>query len=179
MLVEKVVNAAAYIKFDGIDGESKDSRHEDWIDVLSVDWGAAVTNTNKPRRRGTVAVRDFTVAVLYDKASPALQDACLKGRVIPKLELEETTTGNEANTVYLKYELTNVQITSFSIGSGIDTSTSVRAGDVFVPGLSLGGKPVMVVTNNFEEIKVTYTQLDEDHSAMSEHEYEYNVRKGV
>ncbi len=29
-------NAASYLKLDGIDGESKDSDHEKWIDVLSV-----------------------------------------------------------------------------------------------------------------------------------------------
>jgi len=29
-------HAASYIKLDGIDGESKDSNHEKWIDVLSV-----------------------------------------------------------------------------------------------------------------------------------------------
>lgn len=30
-------NAAAYVKYDGIDGESKDDAHDKWIDVLSVD----------------------------------------------------------------------------------------------------------------------------------------------
>ena len=29
-------HAASYMKFDGIDGESKDSNHEKWIDVLSI-----------------------------------------------------------------------------------------------------------------------------------------------
>ena len=41
--LDAVNGGAAYIKFDGVDGESKDSNHDKWIDVLSVDWGS-----NKP-----------------------------------------------------------------------------------------------------------------------------------
>lgn len=32
--------AAAYVKYDGIDGEAKDTSHDKWIDVLSIDYSA-------------------------------------------------------------------------------------------------------------------------------------------
>jgi hypothetical protein len=41
--LESVAGGAAYAKYEGIDGEVKDSGHDGWIDVLSVDWG-----THKP-----------------------------------------------------------------------------------------------------------------------------------
>ncbi len=38
---------AAFVKYDGIDGESKDANHDTWIDVLNVDWG--VTRSDEKR----------------------------------------------------------------------------------------------------------------------------------
>lgn len=35
------VPAAGYIKFDGIEGESTDDGHKDWINILSIDMGTA------------------------------------------------------------------------------------------------------------------------------------------
>jgi hypothetical protein len=33
----------AYLKIPTIDGESKDEKHDKWIDVLNVDWGLQAT----------------------------------------------------------------------------------------------------------------------------------------
>ena len=33
--LDKVSGGAAYLKFDGVKGESKDDRHKDWIEILS------------------------------------------------------------------------------------------------------------------------------------------------
>ncbi|MBW2092594.1 MAG: type VI secretion system tube protein Hcp [Deltaproteobacteria bacterium] len=33
--LKRIRGGAAYIKFDGVDGESQDKDHKDWIDVLS------------------------------------------------------------------------------------------------------------------------------------------------
>ena len=31
---------AVFAKYDGVDGEAKDSNHDKWIDVLAIDWGS-------------------------------------------------------------------------------------------------------------------------------------------
>ena len=36
----KEADMAAFAKYDGVDGESKDANHDKWIDVLSIDWGS-------------------------------------------------------------------------------------------------------------------------------------------
>jgi type VI secretion system secreted protein Hcp len=154
--------AAVFVKYDGVDGESKDSKHEKWIDVLSIDWGAHQPGggmTGQSRRRGAVVVEDMTLTLEYEKSSPKLQEKCLMGEVIPKLEIELTSTYGGSRVTYLKYELKNVMVTSYSV-SGSD------------------GRPTVVIGNNFEEIKVTYTEYDKKGSAQGNVETEFNVEKG-
>ena len=85
------------------------------------------------------------------------------GEVVPKLEIELTSTYGGARATYLKYELTNVMITSYQI------STS---------GNDEAGPPTVVVGNNFEEIKVTYTEMDDSGSSKGNVETAHKVGKG-
>jgi type VI secretion system secreted protein Hcp len=157
---------AAFAKFDGIDGESKDSKHDKWIDVLSIDWGAHKPGggaTGQTRRRGAAVVEDLTLTIEYEKAAPKLQDKMLKGEVIPKLEVELTSTYGGARATYLKYEFKNVTITSYQFGaSGNDNS----------------GPPTVSIANNFEEVKVTYTEFDDAGKSKGKVETEFKVEKG-
>jgi len=156
---------AVFAKYDGFDGESKDDNHDKWIDVLSIDWGAHKPgggSTGQSRRRGAAIVEDITLTIEYEKASPKIQEKCLKGEVIPKLEIEQTATYGGARATYLKYELKNVMITSYQVNA---------SGNDEVP-------PTVVVGNNFEEIKVTYTEFDDEGSSAGNVEYEFAVEKG-
>lgn len=156
---------AVFAKFDGIDGESKDSNHDKWIDVLSVDWGAHKPGggaTGQSRRRGAAVVEDMTVTMEYEKAAPKLQEKCLKGEIIKKLEVEMTATYGGSRATYLKYELKNVMITSYQ--------TNASGNDEAPPTVVLGA--------NFEEIKVTYTEYDDEGKSGGKVETTYKVEKG-
>ena len=157
---------AVFAKYDGVDGESKDENHDKWIDVLSIDWGAHKPGggmTGQSRRRGAAVVEDVTMTVEYEKASPKLLEKCLKGEVIPKLEIEQTATYGGARATYLKYELKNVMVTAFQVNAS---------------GNDEAGPPTVVVGNNFEEITVTYTEFDATGSSKGKVETEYAVEKG-
>jgi len=157
---------AVFAKFEGVDGESKDSNHDKWIDVLSIDWGAHKPGggmTGQSRRRGAAVVEDVTLTVEFEKSSPKLQEKCLKGEVIPKLELEQTATYGGSRMTYLKYELKNVMVTSFQTNAS---------------GNDEAGPPTVVIGNNFEEIKVTYTEYDDTGGSKGNVEYEFKVEKG-
>lgn len=158
---------AVFAKYDGIDGESKDENHDKWIDVLSVDWGAHKPGggaTGQSRRRGAAVVEDMTMTIEYEKAAPKLQEKLLKGEIIPKLEIEATATYGGARATYLKYELKNVMITNFTTNaSGNDNA----------------GPPTIVISNNFEEIKVTYTEFDDEGNSGGNVETEFKVEKGA
>ena len=157
---------AAFAKYDGIDGESKDANNDKWIDVLSIDWGAHKPGggaTGQSRRRGGAVVEDITLTIEYEKSSPVLQEKCLMGEIIPKLELELTSTYGGARATYLIYELTNVMVTSFQTNaSGNDDA----------------GPPTVVIGNNFEEIKVTYTEYDSKGKSKGNVEYSWKVEEG-
>ena len=157
---------AVFAKYDGVDGESKDENHDKWIDVLSIDWGAHKPGggmTGQSRRRGAAVVEDMTLTVEYEKSAPKLLEKCLKGEVIPKLELEQTATYGGSRATYLKYELKNVMVTDFQVNAS---------------GNDEAGPPTVVVGNNFEEIKVTYTEFDEEGSSKGNVETEFSVEKG-
>jgi type VI secretion system secreted protein Hcp len=157
---------AAFAKYDGIDGESNDANHGKWIDVLSIDWGAHKPGggaTGQSRRRGAAVVEDVTLTIEYEKAAPKLQEKMLKGEVIPKLELELTSTYGGARATYLKCEFKNVMITSYQLGaSGNDSS----------------GPPTVSIANNFEELKFTYTEFDDAGKSKGNVETQFKVEKG-
>jgi len=152
-----------FAKYDGVDGESVDDKHGKWSDVLSMEWGVESPTgpaTGVSRRRGAPIIEDLVLTYLYDKSTPKLVEKLLKGAVIPMLEIELTGTYGGARATYLRYELKNVQVTSYNVNASAD-----------------GGLPTVVLANNFEEIKVTYTEYDDDGSKKGNVEYSWKVEK--
>jgi type VI secretion system secreted protein Hcp len=157
---------SAFAKYDGIDGEVEDGKHDKWIDILSVEWGAHKPGggaTGQSRRRGGAVVEDLTLTLEYEKAAPKLQEKCLMGDVIPKLEIVLTATYGGARAQYLKYELKNVMITSYQLAAS---------------GNDEAGPPTVVIGNNFEEMRVTYTQYDDTGASQGNVETSHKVAKG-
>ena len=65
----------AFLKIDGIDGESKDERHPNEIEVLSFSWGESNSGsaaTGGGAGAGKVAMQDFHFTMKLNKASPQL-----------------------------------------------------------------------------------------------------------
>lgn len=153
-----------FAKYEGIDGESNDELHEGWLDILGYEWGLA-TSASAPssiaRRRSPAEVNDLYITFAYEKAAPKLLEKTFKGQVIPTVEMELTTNFGEVDAVYLRYEMTNVMLTSYEVGGYAD-----------------GGPPTVVVGHSFEEIKVTYTEFDEEGSSQGNVETELNLESG-
>ena len=157
---------AAFIKFDGVDGEAQDKDHKNWCDLLS--FGQAMhqpggSATGAARRRGDVVLEDIVCAKELDKASPKLAEATCKGKVFPKVEIHLTASYTDSGRVtYYAYELTNVMVTSYNV-SGSGQSEDVPAEDFSL---------------NFEEIKVTYTENDNKGKSKGNVEYKWKVEEG-
>jgi type VI secretion system secreted protein Hcp len=108
-------DAAIYIKFDGVDGESTSVDHKEWIIVESMSWGANAPAAGSGGGAGKVSFKEFTVTKRIDKASPQLFLKCATGRHIPKVTLSVTRMVKEVEVEYYQIILTDVLITS--IGS--------------------------------------------------------------
>ena len=157
---------AAYIKFDGVDGECLEKEHKAWSPLASFGQGMHQPGggaTGATRRRGDVILDDLTCSKELDKASPKIAESVCKGKVYPKVEIDVTASYTDAGRVtYYRYELKNVLVTSYNIsGSG-------QAEDV----------PMEDFTLNFEEIKVTYTENDNAGKKKGNIEYSWKVEEG-
>jgi len=71
-----------FLKLDGIEGESHDSKHKNEIDVQSWSWGESQTGTHAGGGgggAGKVSMQDFHFVMQNNKASPKLMLACASG----------------------------------------------------------------------------------------------------
>jgi type VI secretion system secreted protein Hcp len=157
---------AGFIKFDGVDGESKDDKHKGWSDLVSFTQPITrpATGTGAHRRRGDVVMHDVTIVKEIDKSTPKLAESIVKGKVWPKVEIHLTASYTDSSRVtYYAYELKNVQVNNYNIGG------SSQAEDVVTEEMSL----------NFEEIKVTYTENDAAGKKKGNVEYSWKVEEGA
>ena len=154
-----------YLKIGDIKGESTDREHKEWIIIESFSQGQAQTQssgTGGPRS-SHVVFSDVSVSKELDKASPKIAEAVATGKHFPTAELHLTTTYDDGSqATYYAYELKNVQVVSYSI-SGQGQSEGV---------------PTEQFSLNFEEIKVTYSELDENGNNKGNVEYSWKVEEG-
>ena len=154
-----VVAQGYFIKFDGIDGESKNAAHRGWSDIFSfnqalgIDPGATTATGATRTRRGTGSLgKIISMVKRVDKSSPKIMEALTTGRIIPSVELELSVSGNEK----YRYELQNVAVTRYMVmGEGSEL-------------------PMEEITISFERQKVIYTEFDDTGRRRGTIETEYN-----
>jgi type VI secretion system secreted protein Hcp len=128
--------ASGYMKFGDIKGESQDAGHEDWIDVLSVDWGEADPTGSTSRVGGR---REVVIVRHVDKASPQILQKIANGEHFPAIDLvmpearAVDKTNNEAKPLYV-VKLKSACITSYQVDATDD-------------------RPMETITLTYEEIK--------------------------
>jgi type VI secretion system secreted protein Hcp len=115
----------AFLKIDGIPGESTDDKHKNEIDVISFSFGASRSG------KGRVAVADFSVVKLVDKASPLLFDAACQGEVAENAYFVARKAGAKPLD-YIKITFEDVIIT------GVQHTGSAGTDDLPLESVSLG-----------------------------------------
>jgi type VI secretion system secreted protein Hcp len=144
------VTMAAFIKFEGIDGETKDKNHQNWSDVFSISQNIRNQGVSSlGKGRGDTIFEPIAIDKLLDKASPKIAEALANGKVISKVQIH--ITGNivdEARSTYLAYELRNVRIGGYSLGG------------IFSVGTGQEDHPRETILLQPEEIKMTYTEAE-------------------
>jgi type VI secretion system secreted protein Hcp len=109
-----------FLKIDGIDGESQDSKHKNEIELSSWSWGE--TNMHygpksavSGQGAGKVEMQDFHFTMSVNKASPKLMEACATGEHIKKAVLTCRKAGKDQQE-YLKVTLSDVFVGSYHTG---------------------------------------------------------------
>lgn len=135
----------AFLKIDGIPGESTDDKHTDWIEIKSFHHGLAQPSSATASTAGgataeRVKHEDFNITHLLDKASPKIYDACCTGKHIKDITIELCRAGGD-KVKYMDIKMEQVVISSVSVAGGGVTDF-----------------PAEVITFNYGKIKWTYTQ---------------------
>jgi type VI secretion system secreted protein Hcp len=123
-------SAGAWMKLSGLNGESTDEVHSDWIEVSSLEWGASGTQNPAVHsvrrcagfRSGELVVGDLTLTRYSDASSSQLVLACTEGRHFPGMVVEIATSQSEVGR-YIRYDLQDAMITSYSIETSGDRPT--------------------------------------------------------
>ena len=107
-----------FLKLNGIDGESKDDKHKNEIELESWSWGEANQSTGHSgggHGAGKVSAQDFHFVMKVNKASPKLMLACAQGDHIPDATLVARKAG-KGQQDFLKFKFTDVFVSSYQTG---------------------------------------------------------------
>jgi type VI secretion system secreted protein Hcp len=140
----------AFIKIDGIPGESTDDKHKDWIEILSFSHGVSQPRSGSVSSGGSRSSQrtdhsDFSVIHALDKASPKLNLFCSNGDHIKEITVELCRAGGDKQK-YMEWKLEDVIV------------TSVRPG-----GSSSGEESLPLEEISFAYGKITWTYTETDH----------------
>ncbi|WP_431023990.1 Hcp family type VI secretion system effector [Halomonas sp. H5] len=152
-----------FLKLEGIDGESVDSKHGDEIDVLSWSWGASNSGTmhiSKGGGAGKVSVQDVSIVKYVDKASTAIVQAVTVGKHVPSATLTVRKAGGDEPVEYLVIEMKSVLVSSWQTGGSQGEERLTES-----------------ITLNFAEYKVIYTPQKSDGTKDAEVDFGYNIAK--
>ena len=141
-----------FLKIDGIEGESTDDKHKNWIEILSYNWGVSQQSSGADRSAtgaGSSSRADFqdlSIVKTMDKASPKIFLACAKGDTIKEVSLQLCRAAGSKQT-YMEFKLSDAHITSVNLGGGG------------------GGEPSESLTFSFGKMEQTYTKIGLDDKA--------------
>lgn len=153
--------ADMFLKLDGIQGESNDSKHKNEIEIENYSFGVSQQGTASHGQglgAGKAQFQDFHFTKRIDKATPNLFVAAATGRHISEALLTVRKAGGTQEE-YLKVTLKDVLISSYS--------TSGNEGAV----------PLEAVGLNFTEAKYEYSSQSKSGSLEGSIIGGYNVKE--
>jgi type VI secretion system secreted protein Hcp len=107
-----------FLKIDGVEGESQDTKHKGEIELESWRWGEQQTGTASAgggMGAGKVAFHDFSFVMKVNKASPVLFLKCANGEHIKSAILVCRKAGREQQE-YLKWTFSDLLVSHYETG---------------------------------------------------------------
>ena len=152
-----------FLKIDGIQGESTDSKHKGEIQVESFSWGAVQTGSHGGGGgggAGKVQMQDFHFVMTVNKASPRLFLACARGEHIKQATFAGRRGGGKSQQEFLVYKFSDVLVSSYQTGGSASGETL----------------PMDQVSFNFGRIEVEYRPQNPDGSLAQPQKAGWDVR---
>jgi len=116
-----------FMKIDGANGESKDSNHKNWSDIISFSWGATQPGnmaSGGGLGAGKASFNDLHVVARIDKAAPAVMKHCASGKHLGKVELSVCKAGGQ-QVEYSKITLEDVLVSSVQLSGELNSESVV------------------------------------------------------
>ena len=152
-----------FLKLDGIEGESADSKHAKEIDVEAWSWGESQTGAAVPGGGGSgagkVSMQDFSFVMKFNKASPKLMLACATGKHIKTARLAVRKAG-QGQLDYLTFTFQDVVVSSYQTG-GAESS---------------GVAPVDQVSLRYAKIEVEYKAQKPDGTLVAAGQFKFDLK---
>jgi type VI secretion system secreted protein Hcp len=133
-----------YMQIDGLKGESTDSEHKDWIELLSFNHSisqpaSASASTAGGGTTGRSQHSDYSITKYVDLASPKLYEFASSGKHIKNVTIEMLRASGDKRVKYMLVVMEQVVISHVAPAGG-------------------GDFPSESVSFNYGTIKWTYTQ---------------------
>jgi type VI secretion system secreted protein Hcp len=158
----------AFLKLDGIKGESADAKHKGEIDIMSFSWGMSQTGvsaTGGGGGAGKVHVHDFQITKKTDASSPLLMLNCASGAHIKEANFVVRKAGGE-QLEYLKIKLTDVLVSSYKPSGAESQLIGLLLPAVDTADKSSDEIPMENVTLNFAKVEFSYQPQGADGKAQ-------------
>ena len=112
----------AFLKIDGVPGESTDDKHKEWIEIKAYSHGVHQPASSTASSSGGASAEratfsDFSIAKMVDKATPKLFEACCLGKHIKEVIIEVCRAGGDKQK-FLEIHMEQVLISSYSQDAG-------------------------------------------------------------
>lgn len=148
--MEDTVAIDCFLKIATIEGESKDHKHRNEIDVLSFSWGEKQTGSfgfGGGGGAGKISMEDFQFVMKSNKATPKLFLACATGEHLASAVLTCRKAGKEQQE-YLKFKFTDLLVSSYrAVGSTTNDEL-----------------PLDQITLNYAKVEIEYREQAADGS---------------
>ena len=135
--IQTGADAAAYIKYDGIEGEVTEAKYRGAIELTA--WGWQLSESAEP---GVPIVRPIELTKRADSTTPKLHEFLINSVKAPEAFIALTRTIGEVELEYMKVEMTNVTVSSYSTGG---TSAEI---------------PFENISLNFDSYCITFSSID-------------------
>ena len=154
-----------YMHIEGIKGEVTESKHKDWVEIGSVQFGvgraiSSAVGAGKTREASLPSVSEITVTKMMDGASVEMFKWAVGGSEGKKVKIDFVSTGGKESQTYLLLELEKVMLSGYSMSSG-------------------GDKPSESCSLNFTKILYKYVQQDETGKAQGPKAASYDLQTAI